>query len=541
MKTILLLLCLLSLRAQAQHFSNLGRFSIDYERGCSPTTIHISQHDFLDKPRSFSFHSEDQFVSDTSFTYSVPGDYQIIQLIGEDISPKTDTLTFTVYDSPLPGFDIYSCNGDQLEVEISSQNYDYHRVYFTSTDSIDVFEDDPNPQFQYLTSTASIRVKGLFNDSFNQSCGEALQTIQIEPLLFAASIDSAFFSQNCDNTFSLDLAVSNTSNFKYKVEIEDRSTKTELYEGAIGADLKIDDISIGSESEKCISISSLDPCTGESLESDSYCLLVNFTELENFAGAFSSYSGSNIFLHFGNSNEELLKILRKNERGEYTRLANQPANQTVDPVPSSRRYQYQISYLQSNCDTLGNLINLSPPYIRILSKGQINNTITLQVDDPVNKLTDDTFEISLLMYNSDSTETFTSAFDGSFTLRPTLGEFQKIRLSYFYPEHNLTIYSNEISTRINHVVHVPKAFTPDNRDGLNDELMFYGLPSNSGNLQIYNRWGELIYESNQIAIGWNGRSKEGKAPQGSYRYKLSYKTPNGENRSQVGTFVLIRE
>ncbi|MFT7234276.1 MAG: gliding motility-associated-like protein, partial [Cyclobacteriaceae bacterium] len=101
--------------------------------------------------------------------------------------------------------------------------------------------------------------------------------------------------------------------------------------------------------------------------------------------------------------------------------------------------------------------------------------------------------------------------------------------------------SNEILTRINFIIFVPKAFTPYNNDGLNDRLLFFGVPGSKGLLQIYNRWGEKIYESPDIARGWDGRTKEGRVPQGTYRYKLSFNTPSGELISQVGTFVLIRD
>jgi len=59
-------------------------------------------------------------------------------------------------------------------------------------------------------------------------------------------------------------------------------------------------------------------------------------------------------------------------------------------------------------------------------------------------------------------------------------------------------------------IKVPNAFTP-NGDGLNDEFRIM----NAGILElmefkIYNRWGELVFETNDITKGWDGTFK-GKA------------------------------
>ena len=54
-------------------------------------------------------------------------------------------------------------------------------------------------------------------------------------------------------------------------------------------------------------------------------------------------------------------------------------------------------------------------------------------------------------------------------------------------------------------VFVPTAFTPNN-DGLND--IFIPLTSGvySFEMKIFNRWGELVFLSNNKNIGWNGSS-----------------------------------
>lgn len=51
---------------------------------------------------------------------------------------------------------------------------------------------------------------------------------------------------------------------------------------------------------------------------------------------------------------------------------------------------------------------------------------------------------------------------------------------------------------------VPNAFTP-NGDGHNDVFRAFGINIQQFRMEIYNRWGELVFESNDIEKGWNGR------------------------------------
>ena len=56
-------------------------------------------------------------------------------------------------------------------------------------------------------------------------------------------------------------------------------------------------------------------------------------------------------------------------------------------------------------------------------------------------------------------------------------------------------------------VYIPNAFTP-NGDGLNDLFkVMVGGDLTDFQMQVYNRWGQLVFESKQISKGWNGYYK----------------------------------
>jgi len=63
----------------------------------------------------------------------------------------------------------------------------------------------------------------------------------------------------------------------------------------------------------------------------------------------------------------------------------------------------------------------------------------------------------------------------------------------------------------------PDAFSP-NDDGVNDIFYVRGGPFTKMNLKIYDGWGELIYESDEIEGGWDGSYKGQKVQMGVYIY-----------------------
>jgi gliding motility-associated-like protein len=92
-------------------------------------------------------------------------------------------------------------------------------------------------------------------------------------------------------------------------------------------------------------------------------------------------------------------------------------------------------------------------------------------------------------------------------------------------------------------VYVPNAITI-NSDGLNE--LFLPVFSNVGavksyDLWIYNRWGQTVFETDEIAEGWNGRYKDNKDVQlGLYTWKIRYIDNLGEVRTLVGHVTVLR-
>ncbi|MEO7522937.1 MAG: T9SS type B sorting domain-containing protein, partial [Ferruginibacter sp.] len=88
--------------------------------------------------------------------------------------------------------------------------------------------------------------------------------------------------------------------------------------------------------------------------------------------------------------------------------------------------------------------------------------------------------------------------------------------------------------------YVPSAFTPDN-DGLNDifKPTTIGIKSLEY-FRVFNRFGEMVYETHKINEGWNGIYKGIKQPVANYVWSLKGTDRTGKVKMMKGNVVLIR-
>jgi gliding motility-associated-like protein len=95
------------------------------------------------------------------------------------------------------------------------------------------------------------------------------------------------------------------------------------------------------------------------------------------------------------------------------------------------------------------------------------------------------------------------------------------------------------------VYYIPNTFTPDGNMYNETFLPIFtsGIDNYHYNFYVYNRWGEIIFESQDPSIGWDGSfGLEGKdCEQGVYTYQIFIKIPNFDERKMIlGHVNLIR-
>jgi len=89
-------------------------------------------------------------------------------------------------------------------------------------------------------------------------------------------------------------------------------------------------------------------------------------------------------------------------------------------------------------------------------------------------------------------------------------------------------------------IYAPNAFTP-NGDGLNDEFFVSPRLVTDLTIDIYDRWGKLIYRSDNLNFRWAGTDSDGQPlPEGVYTYVINAVEFNGERLRQSGTITLYR-
>ena len=85
----------------------------------------------------------------------------------------------------------------------------------------------------------------------------------------------------------------------------------------------------------------------------------------------------------------------------------------------------------------------------------------------------------------------------------------------------------------------PNAFTP-NGDGNNDVFRIYGDDIKTINLKVFNRWGELVFETNNSLSGWDGSFKGVLQSSGVYLYESVITYLDDTQETKNGSITLIR-
>ena len=86
---------------------------------------------------------------------------------------------------------------------------------------------------------------------------------------------------------------------------------------------------------------------------------------------------------------------------------------------------------------------------------------------------------------------------------------------------------------------VPTAFSP-NQDNNNDFLLVKGGPFEKMLFRVYNNWGELVFETNDQNVGWDGTYKGQDAPVGVYVWVLDVDMFNNKSVKKSGDVTLLR-
>ncbi|MFC4262312.1 PKD domain-containing protein [Ferruginibacter yonginensis] len=100
-------------------------------------------------------------------------------------------------------------------------------------------------------------------------------------------------------------------------------------------------------------------------------------------------------------------------------------------------------------------------------------------------------------------------------------------------------FNLRVETLINPLLDVPNAFTPG-RFGENAVVTVRGFGIGKMLWRIYNRWGQLIFESTSKKQGWDGTYKGKLQPNDVYTYTLDAELTDGRKVRKTGDITLLR-
>ena len=99
--------------------------------------------------------------------------------------------------------------------------------------------------------------------------------------------------------------------------------------------------------------------------------------------------------------------------------------------------------------------------------------------------------------------------------------------------------TNDVRIHFEGIIYVPNTFTP-NSDEFNNEFLVVGGNIREFEIIIFNRWGEIVYESKDISVGWDGTYAGQYAKDGTYVWKIKYTDTENNQKELVGHVNLLR-
>jgi gliding motility-associated-like protein len=105
--------------------------------------------------------------------------------------------------------------------------------------------------------------------------------------------------------------------------------------------------------------------------------------------------------------------------------------------------------------------------------------------------------------------------------------------------NNFLSFSNEDSIIEHPLVHIPNAFKPEGVSKIFKPVVVFGN-TDIYTMQIFNRWGAMVYESSSYPEGWNGMINGSLAPQDVYSFLIKLNDNVGTPIIKKGTVTLLR-
>ncbi len=609
-----------------------AKFEVNSEIGCDPFIVAVTDLSGAADTVAINYDWGDGSPLDSSefHTYNQPGIYSIIQTVA-GANPRQDTVIIEVIDHYPPEFFLFSCKGNKGSVIVQDTLYEAFYIDWGDGNS-EIAGPYSFISHDYgVLGAFDVTVKGLINgaqspmDSSNLNCSSTTKQVNMITEILPATIDQIQVLTTDAGTGSISIDYTLVADNNYLIEIRDQNQVTFTIIDTINQVINPNNYVLSNLNTRdnyyCISITSFDPCDGESEQSNIGCSVNLKISAGNQQNVIDWETSSTDFLNYSVLKDGI-SVANINIQGQ---------NQLIDTqVNCGITYQYQVIMNENNgflsisdtssvtaisTDIPDPIIDISATVIgqdvnltwetpqNFLAVGYIvsrsTDAVTYEVLDTISttnyvdldlftQSTQYFYDISyfdacgnlsaesivsspvLLVIEFDKTLTW-SDYGGwsngvneyvleKYDETGQLIESIPLGLSTSYQEDLISnpyqkiiykiivspvdaaigiVESNLLEVIYKSKVAFPNAFSPDG-DGTNDIFNFKSKYILGVTMKIYNRWGELVYQTSDVDQGWNGTVNGKPAPLGTYIYYAELTDDMGINFVKSGEIILIR-
>lgn len=241
-------------------------------------------------------------------------------------------------------------------------------------------------------------------------------------------------------------------------------------------------------------------------------------------------------------------IYRRSDVGSFQMIRTIPpsTNPTLDVVDndvdlSAHRYTYYIS-VWDECELIEKMSNRARQIYATISSNEGTNTISWNPYDGAGNLVN----YNLLRKTEGEPSWTPVATTQSCTLEDNTTQYgrvwYRVEAEYINPQsgHRCFALSQIVEYHGEPTVWVPNIFTPgrDNNNRFLPKTMF--VKDQEYTMRIYNRFGLLVFETNDINEAWDGRYKGKVVPAASYVYIIQYLGDNNYSNIIKGTVTVLK-
>jgi gliding motility-associated-like protein len=626
---IILFLTILPILGFGQFVSTGGRFEVDNKKGCASLTVTITNANLITSGECTGLKPCDMVWGDGTpsqqnvftHTYTQPGTYNL-QVNYQNIGP--DQIQIVVRPNLPPDFNIFTCNGNQVQVRVTDTNYDAYIINYN----------DASPEVQVPkgslavnnhtfgsggTKNVSVRGKDVNADD---NC-----VSHTKPVVALAALPTPFIDElRVVSSTQIDQDLVTGNNIQYRLEIATNNNTTfQLAQivynsaNAIVSNLRPDD------NYYCFRLGAFDMCTNTTTSySNIICSanvdltiqnnannlswvthpagITNFTvnrDGTNIATpAGSPYTDTNItckttycyhlISNYANGSQSIslqkcgeaistdiptatqnstavvgttgvtltwlqdvaftpveYTVFRKSGSGSFSQIGKTSVqNFTDNQYTTSDQFCYLINY-KDVCDNVSAAGTEVCP-IRLSATLTDENAVDLTWtaysgwQNGVNNYLVEKYDFGGGLIQSFNTGTTTILFDD--ISDPNNQVYRYVVKANANNGGLGQAVSNEITVIKEPKLYYPTAFTPDKQGPTSNEIFkVFGQYVSRFEMKIYNRWGELLFTSDNLDTGWDGNYKGREQPEGTYAFVARLTDLAGRSFTRTGSVVLLRK